>query len=81
MKSFVFANFVVKKSLPPNLFLKKVSVPYFLSKKVFAPFFSKKVFATPCRWSRPGNPIKFDPSLTGKVNLPSHIFYVLGMAR
>ena len=59
-----------------NLPEKSLSPPFFTRKQVFAPliFFRKKVFAPqiffnkksppPCRWSRPGYLVNFDPSLT-----------------
>ena len=49
-----FSNFIVKKLFAPIFFFeKKSSPPYFFRKKVFAP----------CRWSRHGYPINFEPSL------------------
>ena len=71
-------NFFEKKSQPPNFFFEKKSSPRnFFRKKVFASlFFRKESLHPPCRWSRPGYPINFDPSLkcflfVNKISLPS----------
>ena len=60
--SFFFRK---KKEFPhPNSFRKKASAPFFFKKKSLRPlFFLKKIIRPPCRWSRPGYPINFDPSL------------------
>ena len=52
----VLGKISLKRSLRP---------PIFSWKKVFAPLFvSEKKSSPPCRWSRPGYPINFDPSLS-----------------
>ena len=45
-------------SSPPNFLRKKSPPPYFFRKKKSSP---------PCRWSRPGYPINFDPSLRARI--------------
>ena len=70
-----FSKFVVKKLFTLIISLEKnSSLTFFLEKNVLSPlpFFSKEVSAPPpyifskkSRWSRPGYPINFDPSLSG----------------
>ena len=63
--------FSEKKSSPPLFSQKKKSSPsYFSQEKSLRPlpFFEKKS-SPPCRWSRPGYPINFDPSLYNKNNI------------